>query len=46
MELGAGDLEQLAARDPQLARSVLYDLGRILSLRLRAATDVAALVRR
>ncbi len=46
LELGAEDLEQLAARDPQLARSVLFDLGRILSLRLRAATDVAALVRR
>ena len=46
MELGAGDLEKLAARDPQLARNVLFDLGRILSLRLRAATDVAALVRR
>jgi CRP-like cAMP-binding protein len=46
MELGAGDLEQLAARDPQLVRSVLFDLGRILSLRLRAATDVATLVRR
>ncbi len=46
LELGAKDLEQLAARDPQLARNVLFDLGRILSLRLRAATDVAALVRR
>lgn len=46
LELGAGALEQLAARDPQLARTVLFDLGRILSLRLRAATDLAALVRR
>jgi CRP/FNR family transcriptional regulator, cyclic AMP receptor protein len=46
LELGAADLEQLAARDPQLARAVLFDLGRILSLRLRAATDLAALVRR
>lgn len=46
LELGARDLEQLAARDPQLARSVLFELGRILSLRLRAATDLAALVRR
>lgn len=46
LELGADDLELLAARDPQLARAVLFDLGRILSLRLRAATDLAALVRR
>lgn len=46
LELGADALEQLAARDPQLARSVLFELGRILSLRLRAATDLAALVRR
>ena len=46
LELGADDLEQLAARDAQLARAVLFDLGRILSLRLRAATDLAALVRR
>jgi len=46
LELGADALEQLAARDPQLARTVLFDLGRILSLRLRAATDLAALVRR
>ena len=46
LELGAEDLEKLAARDPQLARKVLFDLGRILSLRLRAATDLAALVRR
>jgi CRP-like cAMP-binding protein len=46
LELGAAALEQLAARDAQLARAVLFDLGRILSLRLRAATDLAALVRR
>lgn len=46
LELGADGLENLAARDPQLARAVLLDLGRILSLRLRAATDLAALVRR
>ena len=46
LEFGADELENLAARDPQLARAVLFDLGRILSLRLRAATDVAALVRR
>jgi CRP-like cAMP-binding protein len=46
LELGADALEQLAARDPQLARAVLFELGRILSQRLRAATDLAALVRR
>ncbi len=46
LELGAHALEQLAARDPQLVRTVLFELGRILSLRLRAATDLAALVRR
>ena len=45
-ELGADGLAKLSARDPQLARAVLLDLGRILSLRLRAATDLAALVRR
>lgn len=46
LELGAQDLERLAARDAQLVRNVLFDLGRILSLRLRTATDLAALVRR
>jgi CRP-like cAMP-binding protein len=46
LELGADGLEKLSARDPQLARAVLFDLGRILSLRLRTATDLAALVRR
>jgi CRP-like cAMP-binding protein len=46
MALGAQDLERLAARDPQLVRTVLFDLGRILSQRLRAATDLAALGRR
>jgi len=46
LELSAEGLDGLAARDPQLARAVLFDLGRILSLRLRAATDLAALVRR
>lgn len=46
LELGASELETLAARDASLARAILFDLGRILSLRLRAATDIAALVRR
>lgn len=46
LELSTDALERLAARDPQLARTVLFDLGRILSLRLRAATELAALVRR
>lgn len=46
LELGVQDLERLAARDPQLVRAVLFDLGRILSQRLRAATDLAALARR
>lgn len=31
----------LAAKEPQLAQSVLFDLGRILSLRLREATKLA-----
>jgi CRP/FNR family cyclic AMP-dependent transcriptional regulator len=46
LELGAQDLERLAARDPQLVRAVLFDLGRILSQRLRTATDLASLARR
>jgi len=46
LELGADDLERLAARDPQLVRTLLFDLGRILSQRLRAATDLAAVTRR
>lgn len=46
LELSTDGLETLAARDPQLARAVLLELGRILSLRLRAATDLAAATRR
>lgn len=34
--------EVLAAREPDLARRVLLDLGRILSLRLRATSALAA----
>jgi CRP-like cAMP-binding protein len=34
--------EVLAAREPDLARMVLLDLGRILSLRLRATSALAA----
>lgn len=34
--------EVLAAREPDLARMILLDLGRILSLRLRATSALAA----
>jgi CRP/FNR family transcriptional regulator, cyclic AMP receptor protein len=34
--------EVLAAREPELARAVLFDIGRILSQRLRTATDFIA----
>jgi hypothetical protein len=32
----------LAAREPDLARMILLDLGRILSLRLRSTSALAA----
>ena len=34
--------EVLAAREPELARAILFDLGRILSQRLRTMTDFVA----
>jgi CRP-like cAMP-binding protein len=34
--------EVLAAREPDLARMILLDLGRILSLRLRSTSALAA----
>ncbi|HEX6714788.1 MAG TPA: cyclic nucleotide-binding domain-containing protein [Thermoleophilaceae bacterium] len=34
--------EVLAAREPELARAILFDLGRIISLRLRTLTDFVA----
>lgn len=37
LELSQESFEVLAAREPHLARTVLLDLGRILSLRLRRA---------
>ena len=40
LELTAAEFEVLAAREPQLARAILFDLGRILSLRLRETTRI------
>lgn len=34
--------EQFAAKEPRLARDILFDLGRILSLRLRKTTALLA----
>ncbi|HET9024195.1 MAG TPA: hypothetical protein VFN64_06450, partial [Burkholderiaceae bacterium] len=34
--------EVLAAREPELARAILFDLGRIISQRLRTLTDFVA----
>jgi CRP-like cAMP-binding protein len=34
--------EVLAAREPELARAILFDLGRIISLRLRTLTNFVA----
>lgn len=33
------DFEALAEREPELARAILFDLGRIVAARLRLATD-------
>ena len=38
--LDRGGYEALAAEDPVLARALLFDLGRILALRLRIASSV------
>lgn len=40
LELTASEFDVLAAHDPRLARSILFDLGRILSLRLRETTQL------
>lgn len=40
LELTVQNFEVLAARDARLARMILFDLGRMLSMRLRATTDV------
>lgn len=40
LELAAADFEVLAAHEPRLARAILFDLGRILSLRLREMTRI------
>jgi CRP/FNR family transcriptional regulator, cyclic AMP receptor protein len=40
--LDAGGFARLAAAEPELARAMLFDLGRILALRLRVAGDVIA----
>jgi len=39
-ELTAAEFDVLAAHEPHLARTILFDLGRILSLRLRETTRV------
>jgi CRP/FNR family transcriptional regulator, cyclic AMP receptor protein len=38
--LGLESFETLAGRHPELARAMLFDLGRIVSLRLRFLTDL------
>lgn len=40
LELTAAKFEILAAHDPHLSRAMLFDLGRILSLRLRETTTL------
>lgn len=40
LELAAADFEVLAAHEPRLARAILFDLGRILSLRLREMSHI------
>jgi CRP-like cAMP-binding protein len=40
MRLGYDGFEALAARNPLLARQILFDIGRILSARLRAGDDL------
>ncbi len=39
LELGFPEFEALAAREPELTRAMLLDLGRIVAARLRLATD-------
>lgn len=40
LRLSLAEFEVLAAKDPVLARFVLFDLGRVLATRLRAAQDL------
>ncbi len=40
LELTAAKFDVLAAHEPRLARAILFDLGRILSLRLRETTQM------
>lgn len=42
LRLSPEGFEALAARDPVLGRSFLFDLARLLSLRLRATTSLVA----
>lgn len=41
LELTLNEFEVLAAHEPRLAQSILFDLGRILSMRLRNTTRLA-----
>jgi CRP/FNR family transcriptional regulator, cyclic AMP receptor protein len=45
VRLDPDGFERLAASDPDLARTLLLDLARILALRLRMASDVIAELR-
>jgi CRP/FNR family transcriptional regulator, cyclic AMP receptor protein len=45
VRLDPAALDRLAAEEPELARTVLLDLARILALRLRMASDVIAELR-
>ena len=40
LRMSAASFESLAAVNPRLGRMMLWDLGRILAIRLRALTDV------
>jgi CRP/FNR family transcriptional regulator, cyclic AMP receptor protein len=42
LRLRMASFEVLAAREPELGRAILLDLGRIVSYRLRLASDVIA----
>lgn len=42
LRLRLESFETLAAREPELGRAILFDLGRILAARLRLASDVIA----
>ena len=42
LRLTVDAFDVLAAHDPGLGRAILFDLGRILALRLRLATELLA----